>query len=257
MKAEKRILCVRDLEKIFTLHLLGGVEVVALSNLSFDLDQGDFAVLTGPSGAGKSSVLQCIFGTYTPTRGSIQYLGQDDLWVDLARCSERRILELRKREISYVTQFLQCPPRVPAEMVVAAPRVLQGLCLDQALEEAREMLMRLKIPERLWRAFPMTFSGGERQRVNLARALIARPRLLLMDEPTASLDTLATASLKEVLSERKSQGTTVLAVFHELGHVESLVTRIIPLIAKELHKHSGLPRSLPARHAQELWRGLP
>jgi alpha-D-ribose 1-methylphosphonate 5-triphosphate synthase subunit PhnL len=254
MKIKKKILLVRNLKKTFTMHLLASLKVEALNGLSFELEEGDFGVLVGPSGVGKSTVLQCIFRTYKPSSGEILYLTREGQWVDLARCEERNVLELRRDEISYVTQFLHCPPRVPAEFVVAAPCVLQGRPVDQAVGEAREMLRRLRVPEKLWKAYPMTFSGGERQRVNLARAFISKPKLLLMDEPTASLDAKAIESVIEVLEDMKKENTTVLAVFHDKGPIEPLVTRVVPLVPKSAEEKPYEGLCAPRSYGQGVWR---
>ncbi len=247
MKRKDTVLSVRNLKKTFKIHLLGELTVNTIESFSFDLDEGDFAVLVGPSGIGKSTVLNCIFRTYLVTGGNIIYSARDGSRFDLASCDERTIMRLRNTEMAYVTQFLHCQPRMAAELVVAAPRVAQGLSLEQALEEARELMERLAIPRELWCAFPATFSGGERQRVNLARALISKPRLLLMDEPTASLDPSSIARVLDILKEMKQKGTTFLSVFHDLGPVRSLVTKVIPLAsasfedlkAKQRKRNSG------------------
>jgi alpha-D-ribose 1-methylphosphonate 5-triphosphate synthase subunit PhnL len=234
MKRKATILSVRNLKKSFKIHLLGELTVNTIENFSFDVDEGDFAVLVGPSGIGKSTVLNCIFRTYLVTGGNIIYSSRDGSQLDLASCDERTIMRLRNTEMAYVTQFLHCQPRMAAELVVAAPRVAQGLSLEQALQEARELMERMALPRELWRAFPATFSGGERQRVNLARALISKPRLLLMDEPIASLDPKSIATVVDILKEMRQKGTTFLSVFHELGPIKSLVTKVIPLGSRSL-----------------------
>lgn len=220
-------LAVRSLRKSFTLHTLGGLQIEVLADLSFDLDRGAFGVLEGPSGSGKSTVLKCIHGTYRPTAGSIFHRMPSGKWLDLAACSEQQMLRARRGEIAAVTQFLRCAPRVPAEEVVAAARTAQGIGRRQAVDEARALLGHLQIPEKLWKAFPVTFSGGEQQRINLARAIIQQPRLLLLDEPTASLDRRAIHDFMEALSRVRSNGTTILAVFHDPGLIDLLATRVI------------------------------
>ena len=221
------LLSVENLEKTFCLHLLKGIRVEAVQSLSFQLQQGEFGVLVGPSGAGKTTVLKCIYRTYLPTGGTIRYQCSDNSIVDLATCSEQMVLEIRKTEIAHVTQFLRCAPRVPAEEVVSYPRMTQGISQKEAVEEARELLQRFAIPEKLWQAYPITFSGGEQQRINLARAIVQRPRLLLLDEPTASLDSRAIERFLAALESIRKKGTTCLGIFHNQDMVRSLATQVI------------------------------
>lgn len=229
MEENKTVLWIADLEKKFHIHLLGDFALETIKNFSLHLNEGEFAILVGPNGIGKSTVLNCIFRTYLPTGGKIIYRSRDGSYIDLAKCDERTITRLRKTEMAYVTQFLHCQPRVPAELVVATPRLSQGIPMGQALREARQLMERLGLPPNLWRASPVSFSGGEKQRVNLARAFILQPRLLLMDEPTASLDQYSTGLVVELLAELKERGTTVLSVFHDFAPVKELVTKVIHL----------------------------
>jgi alpha-D-ribose 1-methylphosphonate 5-triphosphate synthase subunit PhnL len=231
------LLSVEGLCKSFDLHLLEGMRLEVIRDISFRLTAGEFGVLAGPSGSGKSTVLKCIFGTYAATSGRIRYRQGCGQWVDLAGCQARQVIELRRREMSCVTQFLRCAPRVAAEGVVAATAVAQGVQPAKAFDEARELLGRFRIPERLWRAYPVTFSGGEQQRVNLARAFIQKPRLLLLDEPTASLDRRAVEQFLEALGEVRRSGTTCLAVFHDRRMIRELASQVIEL---------GDPTSCPA-----------
>jgi len=229
MMNSKSLLSVVDLRKTFELHLLGGMRMVVLDGVSFDVEEGEFGIIAGPSGSGKTTVLKCIYRSYLPTGGAIYYRLAGGKCLDLARCPERDVIDIRRREIACVTQFLRCAPRVPAEEIVASPRIGQGVDRTVALEEARDLLKRFRIPEKLWMAYPVTFSGGEQQRVNLARAIIQRPRLLLLDEPTASLDTDAIHLFLEALQEVRRKGTTCLAVFHDQLLVNTLATRLIEL----------------------------
>jgi len=221
------LLSVEGLEKTFCLHLLEGMRVEAVQGLSFELKEGDFGVLSGPSGAGKTSVLKCIYRTYVPTGGAVRYRLADNNLVDLAACSEQVILEIRKREIACVPQFFRCAPRVPAEQVVAFARSAQGVSQRKAMDEARAFLRDFAIPEKLWKAYPVTFSGGEQQRVNLARAMVQGPRLLLLDEPTASLDERSVDRFLTALESIRGQGTTCLGIFHNQDMVRSLATQVI------------------------------
>ena len=182
------VLSVRQLSKYFILHILGGKVITGCEEIEFDLKQGEFLGLTGPSGAGKSTVVKCIYRTYLPTSGRVLYIGRDGRQIDLACAPEREIIRLRRLEIGYVSQFLKVMPRVPAIDVLAGELRQKGWEMDRARQRAREYLEIMSINQALWDAYPSTFSGGEQQRINIARALITEPRLLLLDEPTASLD---------------------------------------------------------------------
>lgn len=208
------MLRVENVTKSFRLALIDNLHVGAFQNVSFSVEPGSFLCIAGPSGEGKSSVLKCIHRTYLPDSGRIWFDSETLGQVDLATISERQVLYLRRREMGYVTQFLRVIPRISAVDVVAQRLAETGVPMDTARNHAREMLERLRIPERLWDAFPATFSGGEQQRVNLARAFIVRPRLLLLDEPTASLDAGVTEVILDILREMKQQGTAMVGVFH-------------------------------------------
>jgi alpha-D-ribose 1-methylphosphonate 5-triphosphate synthase subunit PhnL len=223
------LLAVRGLMKTFRLHTLGGVEICGCDNVSFELHTGQFLALTGPSGSGKSSVLKCIYRTYLPTSGEIRYRTGDGSEVDLVQADDGRILALREAEIGYVSQFLRAVPRVPVVDVVAEGLRSAGGDPEAARGDAREMLAALGIRPGLWGVPPATFSGGEQQRVNLARALVLRPRLLLLDEPTASLDPDAAALVIELLRRRKAAGTTVVGVFHHIEPVRDLLDGVVQM----------------------------
>jgi alpha-D-ribose 1-methylphosphonate 5-triphosphate synthase subunit PhnL len=190
---------------------------------------GSLTALTGPTGSGKSTVLKSIFRTYLPSRGRILYRTAEGQLLDLTRIDEHAMIGLRKGEIRIVTQFLQFLPRQQTLDVVAAPLYKQGLPREDGRQKARRLLQRLGIPERLWTLPPSTFSGGERQRVNLARGIISRPRLLLLDEPTASLDETTTLEVTRIIQEAKSWGTGILAVFHDMSLVQCLAEHTVAL----------------------------
>lgn len=217
------ILQVENLTKIFTLKLLGDKTVCGCQYISFSLTEGEFLGIAGKSGAGKSTILKCIYRTYLPTGGKIEYLSTAGKSVDLAQAGEQVILELRKGEIGYVSQFLQVIPRVPAIDVVASSLVEKGFSYAESLQAAEEYLARLEIPKELHNAYPATFSGGEKQRLNLARAIIRRPHLLLLDEPTSSLDTKTRRIVVGMLKELKKQGTSAILVSHDLETLSELV----------------------------------
>ena len=222
------LLDVRDLSKSFDMHVLGGKHVTGLDGVSFDVRDGEFLAVVGESGSGKSSLLKCVYRTYDPTDGEITYLGNGGR-VDLAACSEREVLGLRNREIGYASQFLSEIPRVPAVDVVARPLRERGVPAEDARERANELLSSLRLPEELFDAYPATFSGGERQRVNLARAVAPRPRLLLLDEPTSALDPDTRQSAIDLLRSYLDDGTTIVGVFHNRAVVEQVADRVLEL----------------------------
>lgn len=215
------ILRTEDLSKSFLLHEQGKY-IPSASNVSLEVQAGKLTALTGSSGTGKSSLLKCIYRTYLPSKGAIYYHTDEGDWIDLAKATEREILQLRRAEISFVTQFLHCLPRQSTIDVVAKPLFDLGIERDEARNRAKELLNQIKLPERLWEISPITFSGGEKQRVNLARAMILHPRLLLLDEPTASLDSTSTSVVLEMIRSIKKAGTGILAIFHSQKLVKEL-----------------------------------
>ena len=231
------ILDVKGLAKQFSLHEQNEI-VPSCSGVNMLAFPGQLAALTGPTGAGKSSVLKCIYRTYLPSEGTISFRKVNGEVVDLARISEQDMLQLRRSELGFVTQFLHCVPRRPAEEVVAEPLILRGMALADAVAQARELLRRLNVPERLWRLPPATFSGGEKQRVNLARGLIAKPRLLLLNEPTASLDKATTGQVIDLLREFKQAGVAMVAIFHDPELVTALADAEYRLAPPQSLTHS-------------------
>ncbi len=209
------VLEVETLTKTFQLALHQNITVTAFNNMSFSVEQGSCLYISGPSGSGKSSLLKCIYRSYRPTKGCIWYQSREYGRIDLTTLSERWIIRLRRQEIRMVSQFLHVIPRVPAIDVVAEPLLLLGESLEDARMRASAWLERLAIPSHLWDAYPQTFSGGEKQRINLARALITAPRLLLLDEPTSALDPHSAGVVMEILRDLKDRGTTMLTIFHD------------------------------------------
>jgi alpha-D-ribose 1-methylphosphonate 5-triphosphate synthase subunit PhnL len=222
------ILTVENLSKHFTLHDQNKT-IPSCADVSFAVEPGALSALIGPTGAGKSSVLKCVYRTYLPSAGRLLFRTDAGVTVDLAQASEHDVLALRKHEIGFVTQFLHCLPRKTAVDVVAEPLLARGTPRPAAREKARELLDALNVPERLWEVPPATFSGGEKQRVNLARGLVARPRLLLLDEPTASLDPRTTDKVVEILQAIKAEGVAMLAIFHHPDLVARLADQVIEL----------------------------
>lgn len=212
------IVAVENLCKSFYLHT-SEAEVSGCYNVNFSVALAAVTVISGQSGSGKSSVLKCIYRTYTPDSGAIPFIREDGSTIDLATASDHEVLALRLREIGFASQFLWCLPRKSATAVVARPLLMQGLSDSEATERAKESLRRVGLKESLWRLPPATFSGGERQRVNLARCLATAPRLLILDEPTASLDPASRDHILELMKELSGQGMAILAAIH---HPESI-----------------------------------
>ncbi len=225
------MLVVKLLTKVFTLYGLGK-KILGFANVSFTVAPGQFLAIAGPSGSGKSSVLKCIHRTYLATSGQIFYASSGG-WVELTRLSDQAVLSLRKQEIAYVSQFLRILPRVTALEAVMEPLLTVGVDRETALAQVQQLFISLHIPESLWDAYPTTFSGGEQQRINIARALIRHPRLLLLDEPTASLDKDSEERVFHLLRRLKEAGTTLLGIFHNLRAVESMADQVYYMPSKE------------------------
>jgi alpha-D-ribose 1-methylphosphonate 5-triphosphate synthase subunit PhnL len=219
------MLHVINLAKIFFLHTLGGKRLDAFQNVSLHVEPGQCLGISGPSGSGKSSIIKCINRTYLATQGTILY-GSATGTVNLVTASEQQMIALRRKEIAYVSQFLHVLPRVSALDIVAEPLYVQGITQKAGREQARVLLGKLDIPHHLHEAYPSTFSGGEQQRINIARAVIRRPRLLLLDEPTASLDKNSEGRVVAILKELKSQGTAMVGIFHDSTVMQSIADHI-------------------------------
>lgn len=220
---------VKNLNKTFTVHTRGGIEVKGFENINLSVKQGEFLSLYGPSGAGKSSILKTLFRTYTTTSGNIIFHKDNGSTIDIANASESEILNLRKSEIGYVSQFLQILPRISAVDVVSEQLIFKGESEEVARQKAKEMLDYLSIREELFDLSPLTFSGGEQQRVNIAKGIIAPKSLLLLDEPTASLDRTNTMKVVEKLKELKIQGVAMVGIFHDLEAMEIISDNIYKL----------------------------
>jgi alpha-D-ribose 1-methylphosphonate 5-triphosphate synthase subunit PhnL len=208
------VLELRDAKKSFTMHLQGGLRLPVVAGVDLSVGAGQCVVLAGPSGAGKSSILKMIFGNYRCDGGHI-LVHHDDTIIDVAAAEPRRILALRKTVMGYVSQFLRAVPRVPALDVVAEPLVAEPASRAAARAKAAALLHRLAIPERLWQVPPVTFSGGEQQRVNIARGFLPERPILLLDEPTASLDAANRATVVELIAEKKRCGAAIVAIVHD------------------------------------------
>jgi alpha-D-ribose 1-methylphosphonate 5-triphosphate synthase subunit PhnL len=205
---------VSSLGKRFRLHTQGDVEIQVFRGLGFAVRFGECVALHGPSGCGKSTLLRALYANYVAGEGSIRVRHRDG-WVDMATAEPRAILDVRRHTMGYVSQFLRVIPRVPALEIVAEPLRARGIEPAEARRQAGDLLARLNIPERLWSLAPATFSGGEQQRVNIARGFIAPMPILLLDEPTAALDAANRAIVAELILERKAAGTAIVGIFHD------------------------------------------
>jgi len=216
--------------KKFVLHLRGGAEIEVVDDVNFAVRSGECVALSGPSGAGKSSILKMIYGNYRADRGAILVRVGDE-FVDIVQAGPRRILELRRSVIAYVSQFLRVIPRVGTLDVVAAAAAEGGRASDDARERAADLLTRLQIPRQLWQLPPATFSGGEQQRVNIARGFITEHPILLLDEPTASLDATNRDVVIELIAAKKAAGVALLGIFHDHDVREAVADRVIDVTA--------------------------
>ncbi len=222
------VLSVSAVEKNFTMHLQGGLLLPVLRNLTFDVHPGQCVVLGGASGAGKSSILKMVYGNYAIDRGTV-LVRADGHEIDIAAADPRQVLAARRDIMGYVSQFLRAVPRVPALQVVAEPLLERGIDTVEAEDRAATLLRRLGIPEHLWNLPPATFSGGEQQRVNIARGFIVDLPLLLLDEPTASLDAHNRDVVVQLIADKRAAGTALLGIFHDLEVREAVADRIVPV----------------------------
>jgi alpha-D-ribose 1-methylphosphonate 5-triphosphate synthase subunit PhnL len=214
--------------KHFVLHNQGGVRIDVFHAVELTARQGECVILTGPSGAGKSTLLRSLYANYKPQEGSI-LVRHGDAWVDLLAAQPHQILAVRQHTLGYVSQFLRVIPRVPTIELVSEPLIAQGLPEDQARERAATMLTRLRIPEALWRLPPATFSGGEQQRVNIAMTFVQDYPILLLDEPTASLDKDNRHTVVELIEEARRRGAAIVGIFHDAEVRAAVGTRSFDL----------------------------
>jgi alpha-D-ribose 1-methylphosphonate 5-triphosphate synthase subunit PhnL len=223
---------VRGLAKAFVLHVQGGVRLSVLDGVSVAVHPGQCVVLADPSGAGKSTLLRSIYGNYLVRHGQVLIRHRERV-VDMVGAPPRLVLDVRRHTLGYVSQFLRVIPRVPTEQVVAGTLRARGVEAGEALQRARAILERLRIPERLWALSPVTFSGGEQQRVNVARVFVAEYPVLLLDEPTASLDAASRLAVVELIREARARGAAVLAIVHDAQVRAEVATRVRTLAATE------------------------
>jgi alpha-D-ribose 1-methylphosphonate 5-triphosphate synthase subunit PhnL len=223
------LLEVKSLYKTFHLHILNNKKIEALENVSFSMNKGEIVGLIGKSGSGKSSLMKCIYRTYLPSSGEILFNSDSFGLIDIAKATDHEILQLRKNDITYCSQFLHVIPRVSALNVVASGAVNRGISKEEALEKANDLLQQLGLPEDLKDAFPSTFSGGEQQRINIARAIIAPPKLLVIDEPTSSLDLKTKNVVIDIILKLKDKGVSVLCISHDQHTLDTMCDRLVAM----------------------------
>jgi len=209
------ILECENLSKEFTMYIRDGKRVVGFPPVSFSVSEGGFLGVRGPSGIGKSSLLKCIYRTYLPTTGTISYTRSNGGRIDIAKAADEEVIKLRRTDIAYVSQFFHVIPRVTALDTVKKVFLSRGYEADESREKTVSLFTRLGLSEAIWELFPSTFSGGEKQRLNIIHAVAAGPRLLLLDEPTASLDTASSVEVISLIRELRETGTTMIGVFHD------------------------------------------
>ncbi len=220
------MITVEDLGKSFTLHNQGATVIPVLQGGNFQVKPGECVALTGVSGAGKSTVMRILYGNYLAQAGHVVIDG-----LDITKAEPREILKLRRQTLGYVSQFLRVVPRVPTIDVVSEPLLSVGKSEEEARERARDLLSRLRIPERLWELSPTTFSGGEQQRVNIARGFAHAYPALLLDEPTASLDAQNRQTVLTLIEEAKAGGAAIVGIFHDVEARERVADREIDVTA--------------------------
>jgi len=223
-------LVVSEVAKSFTMHLRDGITLPVVAGVSFSVKKGECVVLGGPSGVGKSSILKMLYGNYAVDAGQILIEHRGHL-VDLASAAPRSVLEVRRDTLGYVSQFLRVVPRVSALDVVAEPLLARGVSHPEASEKASDLLAKLNLPRELWQLPPATFSGGEQQRVNIARGFITDHAVLLLDEPTASLDAKNRRVVVEMIAGKKAEGVALLGIFHDEEVRDAVADRILDVSA--------------------------
>ncbi|MFN7101487.1 MAG: phosphonate C-P lyase system protein PhnL [Pseudorhizobium sp.] len=222
-------LVVSEVFKSFTMHLRDGIKLPIVNDVNFSVASGECVVLGGPSGIGKSSILKMLYGNYAVDAGQILVAHRDRI-VDLARADPRTVLDVRRHTMGYVSQFLRTVPRVSALDVVAEPLLSRGVDAGEAREKASALLSELNLPEELWALPPATFSGGEQQRVNIARGFITDHSVLLLDEPTASLDARNRRVVIEMIADKKQKGVALLGIFHDEEVREAVSDRVLDVL---------------------------
>ncbi|MDU7482775.1 phosphonate C-P lyase system protein PhnL [Hafnia alvei] len=205
---------VENLSKTFVLHHQNSIRLPVLSDASLEVNAGECVVLHGHSGSGKSTLLRSLYANYLPDEGSIWVQHQGE-WLDMVQAPARQILAVRRQTIGWVSQFLRVIPRISALDVVMQPMLELGYERQACEQKAAALLTHLNVPQRLWHLAPSTFSGGEQQRVNIARGFVVDYPILLLDEPTASLDTTNSAAVVSLIDQAKARGSAIVGIFHD------------------------------------------
>lgn len=221
---------VEQVDKTFTLHLRGGIALPVLRQAALSVAAGECVVLQGPSGAGKSTLLRSIYGNYRPQRGRI-LVRHDGAMTDMVSAKPQAVLDIRRRTLGYVTQFLRVIPRVATLDIVAEPLLAREGDAGAARQRAAELLGQLNIPRKMWDLPPATFSGGEQQRINIARGLCAGYPVLLLDEPTASLDEVNRKTVINLINDERARGRAIVAIVHDPETRAAISTRLLFLQA--------------------------
>lgn len=224
------------ISKKFVMHQQNGAEINVFNDLKFDAESGKCLILAGQSGSGKSTLLRMMYGNYLSNSGELK-IKDGNQWVDMVTATPRQIVALRKNSIGYVSQFLKTIPRVTTLNVVMQPALERGIPKEDAQKRAEDLLSRLNIPERLWHLAPSTFSGGEQQRVNIARGFMVSWPILLLDEPTASLDEKNRDVVLELIQEAKDNGSAIIGIFHDAYVRQQVGNRQFNVLNNEVVDH--------------------
>ena len=222
---DKPLIIVEDLAKTFVLHNAEAATIPVFQDLTLQVAAGECVVLAGESGVGKSTLMRSIFGNYLPTQGAVK-VWHDGAYVDITKANPHEVLEVRRRTLGYVSQFLRVIPRVPTLQLVMEPLLENGVSFEEAKDRASELLSALRLPQAHWDLPPATFSGGEQQRVNIARSFIRKYPVLLLDEPTASLDAENRAIVVRLINEALKEGAAMIGIFHDLDVRDAVASRL-------------------------------
>lgn len=219
------LIVVDDLAKTFVLHNAEAAAIPVFSRLRLEVGPGECVVLAGDSGVGKSTLMRAIYGNYLPSSGAVRVL-HDGAYVDITQAQPHEVIDVRRRTLGYVSQFLRVIPRISTLQLVTEPLLENGVDPAEAQERAERLLTALRLPRAHWDLPPATFSGGEQQRVNIARSFIRNYPVLLLDEPTASLDAENRAIVVTLIREALAGGAAMIGIFHDHDVRDAVATRL-------------------------------